>query len=634
MKSQLNDLLKIWEAASFDAASLCATSKTDHERDCARVRIALKTRGLTALLLDLPSLDTLLTTLLEDGRVRFQGPLSARKSKTDLRPRFLWGYWSRVCDELGCLIREPDADAIAAIRQLSCLFKKLEISCSSQRVEDAVREYYEIEGQIVPPLLDWSADSIDLSTRIDFPSSFRYDSSRNLFGGGGYHELELERDFNSFLKRLDKVARILVSELGSFDSMSDDSRETGFFKHGPGAVSNLRGSEYKYSFPDWSDKLEGVFPFDWSTGASLGASPLNRREVPSRLLQVPKTAKSPRLIAAEPVELQWCQQKIKTWLDFAMKKSRIGRFFDPSNQGLSQAMVVQASQDRRLSTLDLSSASDRVSCRHVEALFDSNKTLLEAAHATRTRCVADNTTSRDVIFLKKFATMGSALTFPTQSIFFLCVALASAGASSGREIDKLVGSVRVFGDDIILPTYAYNAAVRNLTALGLKVNQAKSFSKGHFRESCGADYWSGYNVTPVKPKHLSADTDLGIQGLIDTSNNLHSAGYWFAGRAVLDLVPRRFKADMYPMSSSVPGVKSYSGFSPSRIKWDRHLHVWYVPSPTVLKRQERVRQDNSFALREFFTSPHSVERPRETGTKRFTVATIATVRVELKRVLA
>lgn len=108
MKSQLNVMLEIWSAASFDAADACASSYKDALRDNARLRANLMSRGLSVLTLDLPTLDNLILTLLERGQVDFQGPFTARRSKLDKRPAFLWGLWSRVCDAQGCLLQEAD----------------------------------------------------------------------------------------------------------------------------------------------------------------------------------------------------------------------------------------------------------------------------------------------------------------------------------------------------------------------------------------------------------------------------------------------------------------------------------------------------------------------------------------------
>lgn len=640
MKSQITFMLETWEAASYDAAALCATSLKETARDCERLRMIVSSRGFSVLTLDLPSLDTKLLSLLENGFVRFEGHFCARRSKKDLRPAFLHAFWSRVCDPQGCLLSEPDPSAMMAIRQLSCFFKKIEVKCSSARVNSAIGEYYAIEREIRPPSLNWDEDELGPSDSIRFESSFGGHADSTLFGARSQ-----DWPFRAFLRRLDRVAGILSSGLGFFDSMSVDSRENGYFKHGPGAVANLRGREYKYSFPAWSAKLEGSFPYDWCSGAPLGSSPPSGSEHPANLLAVPKTAKGPRLIASEPVEHQWCQQKIFTFLDNAFRRSLVGKFVDLRDQRASQILVSQASSDGRLSTLDLSSASDRMSARHIECLFSRNRTLLEACHASRTRWVATKLAQVDPIRLKKFAAMGSALTFPVQCLFFLSCALASAGAYDKKSINRLVGSVRVFGDDIIIPTQAYSSLMLNLTKLGLKVNETKSFSKGRFRESCGADYWGGYDITPVKPTSMWAGASSSRDSLVDLSNNLYFAGYWKASARVLAELPYRWSRSIFKVGRETPagalssrhaslnegalGVVSYSGSKYPRPKWDANLHRHYVAVPISELKEERVRQDNSFALREFFTRPWSAMQPRETGTKRSVVATTATVRVEV-----
>lgn len=613
MKSQLRNMLEIWSAASFDAALACATSQVGREKDISRLADLVATRGLGTFTLDLPLLDDRLLQLLEQGKVSFGGPLQARRSKVDTRPRFLWEFWSLVCDQDGCLYKEPSVEAIHAIRQLSILWKKLETPCSQDRLLRSIDEYFAIEAEMPTPSGFWTTCSTAHLQHRLFADSYR--------------EVRDKCSDSGFLMRLDKVAGILMSGFPIFDSMSEDSPEHGYHKHGPGAVANLKGKEYKYSFPNWSAKLEGLFPFDWCSGAGLGEYPSTDIEPASRLLAVPKTAKGPRLIAAEPVEHQWCQQKVKTFLDYHLKRNLVGRFFDPTNQTLSQGLVALAARDRSLSTIDLSSASDRVQCTHIECMLSVHPSLREAAAATRTTRIEDGISTYGIQNLRKFASMGSALTFPMQSIFFLCVALASAGASTSGSIKRLVGKVRVFGDDIIIPEYAYAGTVRNLTALGLKVNTGKSFSEGRFRESCGADCWGDYDVTPVKLKTVSTDTLLGTQALLDSANNLFKKGYWRASNTILEMVDPRFTRNVFHHTSDVPGVVSYSGTKVARTKYDYHLHYHYVRQPVVLKRQERIIQDNSFALREFFTRPYSLERARETGTKRSASASLAYARV-------
>lgn len=614
MKSGLDYMLQIWSFALYDAKLSCAMSQVGYSRDLERLTRHLHTRGLGCFTLDLPNLDTVLLSLLEEGKVVFEGHFCARRSRSDLRPAFLWDLWRLVCDESGCLLKDPSPEAMLSIRQLSSFWKKLEVECSPARINAAVEEFYDIEDNIPNPTLDWVGRDI----------TGYHDTSFELFYGSSGAFVD-DRDF---LRRLDKVSKILVSGIPIFDSMSEDTPDTGFFKHGPGAVSNLRSGGYKYSFPNWSDSLERLFPFDWCAGGDLLAVPILNDEPKSKLLQVPKTAKTPRLIASEPLEHQWCQQKIKTFLDFHFRKSVIGRFFDPCNQALSQRLVALAARDRSLSTIDLSSASDRVSCVHIERLFNRHPSLLEAMMHVRTQKIVDTLTGRGTTSIRKFSTMGSALTFPIQSLFFLTVALASAGAYDRRTILDLEGKVRVFGDDIIVPLAAHEDTVRRLNNLGLKVNKKKSFFKGSFRESCGADCWGDYDITPVKPKVGIPDTPAKYQAAIDTSNNLFKKGFWRAANRILEWLPPRFTENVFRYDAGVPGVFSYSGTKVSRLKYDKDLQRYYVPQPTLIKKVEVVTQDNSFALREFFSRPWSSERPRETGTKRMTKAMIASVRVD------
>lgn len=55
----------------------------------------------------------------------------------------------------------------------------------------------------------------------------------------------------------------------------------------------------------------------------------------------------------------------------------------------------------------------------------------------------------------------------------------------------------VYGDDWIIFAPFYPLAVEVFTALGLTVNEAKSYATGGFRESCGGWYYHGVDVTPM-----------------------------------------------------------------------------------------------------------------------------------------
>lgn len=637
MKSQLRNMLRIWRAASLDATLACALPSLEGDRDFRSLERVALTRGVGVFLLDLPTLDEHLLFILEHGFSRFSGPFTARRSKSDLRPKFLWGFWSQVIDEKGLLLRDASPDAMLAIRQLSKGLSKLEVQCTVPRLEKSIQEFNDIEDSILLPNESWNEDDFKFatdSTLDHFVRSLPID--RYLRTG------ECDKSvLSAFARRFDRIAGILVSELGIFDSMSDDGPDTGFFKHGPGAVSNLSGRKYKYSFPSWSEKLEGVFPFDWCSGSPLGSFPASQVEAPGRLLAVPKTAKGPRLIASEPLEHQWCQQKIASWLAYGYDRTRIGRFIALRSQLLSQELVASASHDRSLSTIDLSSASDRIATWHIEALLRVNPELVRAVHAVRTRTIDDRVLMSGIRPLRKFTTMGSALTFPVQSLFFLVIALASCGASTPKDIDRLIGKVRVFGDDIIVPTTAYATVVTNLEALGLKVNVKKSFTNGFFRESCGADYWNGYNITPVKPKVITPDTATDVQAILDSSNNFHFRGYWKTAKEFARNLPSTIRRGLVTVvnsihpflvngkkrnydDSAVPALHSFSECYVPAKRWNHDLQRWDVRITALSSKVKKETQDHSASLREFLTRPWREFFPRETGVARNLVANLAT----------
>jgi hypothetical protein len=75
----------------------------------------------------------------------------------------------------------------------------------------------------------------------------------------------------------------------------------------------------------------------------------------------------------------------------------------------------------------LKSASDRISCWVIERLFRRSPSLLSALYATRTRWITQSLDKKspEACRLRKFSTMGSAVTFPVQTILFSVLAVSS-----------------------------------------------------------------------------------------------------------------------------------------------------------------------------------------------------------------
>lgn len=616
MKSLTTRLLQLACSVLTDAASCAPISEADFNR----LRVTALDRGLGLFTLDLPQTDDFLTRSLAAGRFSGTGPLTRRRSKQDCRPRFLHGLWSAIFEPTGVLKGNPCPTSVYMLRQIFCLGRKIEVQCSPSRLQQTLREYHEIEARMEVPVLAWSEDELPgcEPAQLTFSSWFRdsgRDGDHRLFG----RSLPDRPSYLGSLRPLEFLAREVSSAIGLFDLYKVVEADGIPFRHGPGAVADGSGRGfYKFRFPNWPAKLQGEFPFDYCGSHTMEVRdtvPPNH-EPPSRLIQVPKTAKGPRLIAAEPTAHQWCQQLLAGFLVQRMRDSFIGDFVDVRDQEPSRRLALVASDSGDLATVDLSSASDRLSLRLVEAVFGSNLSLLRALHACRTRWTRDDISSPPVFrILRKFSTQGSAVIFPLQSLVFLTLALAACGCETKEDIQRLRGKVRVFGDDVILPNTAYEKFRDICTSCGLKVNERKSFFSGHFRESCGVDGFMGCDVTPVKPKSLDSEGPRHIASLVELSNNLHVRGCWIAAQRVKEMAEEARRFPVVGVDDGLLGFTSFCGFDPSgfQTRWCSALQRYELRLPTLTGRQTQVALDNSSSLLDFFSQRWSADRPRSVG---------------------
>lgn len=492
---------------------------------------------------------------------------------------------------------------------------------------------------------------------------------------------ECQRNFDTLAHALGKLN---VDEY--FVALQQSAAGIGF-KHGPGAVADLSKKEFKYDFPYWPAKLEAFFPFeqngvtvfrgtgeepdgsdsglqstvfphsgkvpsdvhqvdcaslplfgneqthpmDGSEDCSPNFSGVQRSrpsisEPFSRLYAVPKTAKGPRLIAAEPTAHQWCQQFTLKFLSERMSGLFGSYFVTLRDQEPSKRMASIASLTGTLATVDLSSASDRLSCWLVERAFRRNPSLLRVLHSHRTRGLI-NPMDGEYFQLRKFATQGTAVTFPVQSLIFLVIALTASGfrtrdaadwcVSTSPRLRQFRSQVRVFGDDIIIPKHGYEDLCLLLTTLGLKVNTEKSFHRGAFRESCGGDYFMGYDVTPIKTKSLSSAGPTARQSLIDYSNNLFQKGLWNAARAVESTIPDWVYRNLPVVSARASGcgLVSFVGSSVDHLRkrWNKDLQRYEVRSYNVMSVSRRKKTTSTNAVLQYFAENPSPSNHWEHG---------------------
>ncbi|UJQ85415.1 MAG: putative replicase protein [Gulmivirus nemorisadaptatum] len=603
-KSLEFDFLGLYDAILKDVVAYFPNDRKSVERDFTRLTLLHRTRGMPTFTMDLPALGKLLDKSLAKGLLDLEhANLSYRRRPGSRIPRLFQGLWLRLFDDYGSLKADIDPNAVFFLRTLLYCGKNLEWDCAPRYLYEATKEFFDIEAQIPPPSSFWDDG-------VGVPSDHSLPHLHDLVGQDLGSGLFPSRDqaYEPLLDAIQRSADRISGLIGIF--CADDVR----FRHGPGSVSDLRSGSYKYRFPSWSPRLDTHFPYDryGITGFDLmdrlqpDGLEYASLEGHSKLIAVPKTQKGPRLIASEPTANQWIQQGVRDFLYRRVAETPISLSLTFESQEPNQRLARVGSEDGAFATVDLKSASDRLSCYVVERVFRKNQPLLEVFAACRTRYMSNDIDHKrpSLIKLRKFTTQGSALTFPVQSLVFLAVVLGVGRYLEPRSsYEELSRRVRVFGDDIVLPNSWEPLATKALSLLGLKVNQTKTFSEGNFRESCGMDAWRGHDVTPphVTMKAIESDART-VASNVAVSNNFHKKGLWNAADWVRSTIRLGQKILVVGQSSGVFGFTSFGPAPiPSSIRWNEGLHRDEARALVVVAKAKRVKQDTAASLLQYFT---------------------------------
>lgn len=577
----VSSLLGVAAAILKDVAASYPEDTEWWSRDKQRLSHLVETRGLGVFLLDFPAIGKWLERALDSGRL-IPSPLPCNTGRWPGSPipRLFSGLWSRVFHKNGTLRDDADVNAIMFLRQIFLFAKGYKHDCSSSRWHQAVDEFYICERELPSASLLWQADDIDVSGLRNFHFC-------DAFGDQTLYEHDANRtqECSSVRSRLNYIQTCfdyVVAGWKGFDPLAYTPR------HGPGAVSDLPGGVSKYSFPTWPERLEREFPFADLAIPNYGFLadiPDDANIASSALIGVPKTAKGPRLIASEPTSHQWCQQIVAGYLSEVMSSTNLRFAVDLRNQQHSRDAVLQASHTMTSATIDLSAASDRISCALVERAFRTRGDLLRVFHAVRTPTIQNRTGygSRlpEKLELKKFSTMGSALTFPIQSILFAVITASTVLFEEGRPAREILQPdvwkrVRVFGDDIICPRHVFGSVKTSLELFALRVNPDKSFGNGKFLESCGMDAFDGVDVTPAKINRLvDAASPESIRSVVDSMNHFFKKGFWATSEHLKSTLPSwvRKYLDVVSVDSGLVGMSSFCGSQMARtnVRYNRGL---------------------------------------------------------------
>jgi hypothetical protein len=557
LKSNVSTYLGVAVAVYHDAAAKCVANVSDL-RDLETIKSRVEHEGLSFLTITLPSFASDFEQSLANGGI---GPSHFRSfRKCGAIPAFLQGMLGQIFDRETGSINDKNTQnldfttIVESVRQICCTFKKVKMACTPERDQAAVENFVAIEKS--------------------------------------FSAFELPREE---IARFSSVSSVLWDNL-----ISSLSIDMCLPRHGPGATAEGIHGNSKYTWQYWYDRLEPYFPII-DNGYSISAVDSvefdlltivpEQDELPVKVTLVPKTLKGPRVIAIEPCCMQYIQQGIRGVLYDAIESywytSGHVNFRD---QSINQSLAINASIDGQLATVDLSEASDRVPLDLALIMFDSNPDFRDAIRACRSTkaLLPDGTVIGP---LRKFASMGSALCFPIEAMYFytLCVdALLRIRELpvTPRNVYSVTRSVYVYGDDIIIPSTYATVVLDHMQKYNCKVNTSKTFWTGKFRESCGVEAYDGYVVTPVylraqPPENMHHSSELLSWSA--SANLFYKKGYWRTAQFLHSHVEKIVRYYPYVSEDSpAMGRISFLGYR-SAERWNDQYQSFevkgWVPTP-------------------------------------------------------
>lgn len=514
------------------------------ERDQQRIADRCKHEGLSFLTITLP----ILSDALERGLENETFTCPTQFSRHGKLPRFLGGFFQRVFTKDGRLLPDPCPYTIAGIRQVCRFFKKLKLECSPKREAKAVQHFREVEGEL----------------RRMTP------------------QIERKDDY------LDKVSGILWTQVFPESDYTDL-----VCHHGPGFTADSRRPNERYRISKWNQRSEHSFPSDLHCYPNYGEAAESSKGSPDesnglqylpirdeesvKVVFVPKTQSAPRVIAMEPSHVQYMQQSVKDYMYSVLENHPLTRHSVRfTDQSVNQRLAYRSSKNKRLATLDLKDASDRVHLHIVQRIFKNSGLLEYLEDARSLHATLPNNIN---LVLTKYASMGSALCFPVEACVFYTLILSAMHMLDGqrpssRSIKRYSRKIDIYGDDIIVPVEYADVVTNYLESYALKVNTHKSFRNSLFRESCGADYFNGVDVKPVYARELppSGSSKWEASHLMSwcsTADQFYLKGQWHIANKIRGMLRHVVGRPIPRTSIPGPGLAFWSFFVTDGLRFDK-----------------------------------------------------------------
>lgn len=479
-KAEARVLLEFSHSLFLDTLPYQSSRDINQDQNTIINRVA--NEGISFLTKTLPKLGKAFDKALDTGS--FSCPSELKRHRKSALPAFMRGLLSRIIDKDGLLKADPDPTIVYFVRQICYFFYKLVIPFTDEQERLASQKFKQTDSEL-PDLGVVSSDASQV--------------------------LALAQEF-------------LTTALCTLNL--DDLVPS----HGPGIVASGERAHEKRYFSTHYKEVHNEFPyyrfFSSSPHSLVNHVSIYRNRVRkefgmNKVLFVPKDSRGPRTIACEPNEYMWVQQGLRKALyshieQHPLTKGRINFTDQNVNKELAK---LASSSSRHLATVDLKDASDSVSCNLVDRLFSGLPRLLKKLYASRTpvSVLPDG----ELVVLKKFCAMGSAMCFPIEALCFYSLTIACYSW-----FEHLVPEVWVYGDDIVVNSEILAFMTKVFSELGLTINVDKSFSKGAFRESCGGDYFAGFDVTPIRCRRVDPREPSGLAHIVALSNNLFEQGMY------------------------------------------------------------------------------------------------------------
>ena len=511
----------------------------------------------------LPKLGKAFDQALVSGR--FNIPMGFHtSSKNASNPAFMQVYFNLVFDEHGFLLDVVPIEVVKHIRQVLYFAYKLEMPYSNADNSHVIENFVSTD-----------------------------------------ESLALQCD--PLASRLLQLAKIITEKVFyGFDHKDIRPR------HGPGAVATGEKFDTKWKFSRLYNSIHQVYPY-YNYYVVGGARELTDRLEWYRSLQrlesgcakvvlVPKDSRGPRLISCEPLEYQWIQQGLGRELALHLERHSpyTKGHVNFTHQEINGAIALASSASGRYATIDLKDASDRVSVELVRRVFERSPRLLRALEALRS--TETKLPDGRVITLNKYAPMGSALCFPVESYIFWVIIVSAVITAKRLPLNRVVGRVFVYGDDIVIPTEWALPCIQALETLDLIVNVDKSCFSGSFRESCGVEAFRGSDVTPFRLRKLWSNkcTDgSALMSYTHLANDMVQRGYNASGDFLWSEIERTYGKIPFGTSSASfpcrviqsPSLAEYLNGKLFRTRWNGRFQCQEFLLPILSFRRKKTGLD-------------------------------------------